>query len=66
MKSLIEYFNKNVRLTDIDDKQWAGYVETYTPAIDSDENVEEIGLMTEEQGLTSFKADEIKKIEIDT
>ena len=59
---LAEYFNKNVRLTDIDGKQWAGYVETYTPAIDSDENVDEIGLMTEEQGLTSFRTNEVKEI----
>lgn len=62
MKSLIEYFNKNVLLTDIDGKQWAGYVETYTPAIDSDNEVDEIGLMTADQALIGFRADEIKTI----
>lgn len=62
MKLLIEYFNKKVQLTDIDGKQWDGYVETYTPAIDSDDDIEEIGLMTADQGLIGFRVDEIKTI----
>lgn len=65
MKSLFEYFNKNVRLTDIDGKQWTGYVETYTPAIDSDENIESIAIMTSKQGLTEFMATEIKTIAVE-
>ena len=61
MKPLIEYFNTNIRLTDIDGKQWPGYVETYTPAIDSEVEIEEVGVMTQ-QGLISFRADEIAEI----
>lgn len=62
MKSLSEYFQKNVRLTDIDGKQWSGHVETWTPAIDSEDGVEEIGLMVPGQGLIGFRRTEIQSI----
>jgi hypothetical protein len=53
-----------VTLTDIDGVVWHGKVETYTSAADSEENVEEIAIMTDEQGLTGFRIDEIKSISI--
>ncbi|MCI1965976.1 MAG: hypothetical protein LKJ17_07590 [Oscillospiraceae bacterium] len=65
MKSLSEYFQKNIRLTDVDGKQWSGRVETWTPAIDSEDDVEEIGLMTPGQGLIGFKQTEIQSITIE-
>lgn len=64
MKSLSEYFQKNIRLKDIDGKQWSGHVETWTPAIDSEDDVEEIGLMTSERELIGFKQTEIKSITV--
>lgn len=66
MKNLKEYFCKNVRLIDIDDKEWLGYVRTYTPAIDTDDDIEEIGLMTKNSDISfvGFQANEIKSIEI--
>ncbi len=64
MKSLSEYFQKNVRLTDAEGKQWSGHVETWTSAIDSEEGVEEIGLMTSGQGLVGFKQTEIESITV--
>lgn len=65
MKSLKEYFNKTVTITDIDNKKFNGYVETYTPAIDSDDNVEEIAIKPKgSDNLIGFNADEIKSIEI--
>jgi transcriptional antiterminator Rof (Rho-off) len=62
--NLLNYFQKNVTLTDIDGVVWHGKVETYTSAADSEENVEEIAIMTDEQGLTGFRIDEIKSISI--
>ena len=62
MKPLSEYLQKNIRLTDVDGKQWSGHVETWTPAIDSEDGVEEIGLMTSGQGLIGFKQTEIQSI----
>lgn len=65
MKSLSEYLQKNIHLTDVDGKQWSGRVETWTPAIDSEDGVEEIGLMTSGQGLTGFKQTEIQSITVE-
>jgi hypothetical protein len=64
VKPLSEYLQKNIRLTDVDGKQWSGRVETWTPAIDSEDGVEEIGLKTSEQGLTGFKQTEIQSITV--
>ncbi|MDY6658298.1 hypothetical protein SRC06_03475 [Clostridioides difficile] len=62
-KNLINYLNKNVKIVDIDNKIWHGYVKTYTPVIDSDDEVEEIGLK-QKDCLISFQEDEIKSIEV--
>lgn len=65
MKSLKKYFNKTVKITDVDNKEFSGYVETYTPAIDSEDEIEEIAIKP--KGLNSligFKANEIKSIEV--
>ena len=60
---LYNYFQKNVKIIDIDDKVWKGYVLTYTPKIDTeDELYDEIGLDCEE-GLIGFRQNEIKSIE---
>lgn len=61
---LYSYLQKNVKLTDIDGVVWHGRVETYTSPADSEESVEEIAIMTDEQGLTGFRVDEIKSISI--
>lgn len=62
-KELREYFNKDIRLVDIDGKIWIGFVETYTPKIDSDEEYDEIGLQYN-GNLISFTEVEIQSIEI--
>ncbi|MPN25435.1 hypothetical protein SDC9_172844 [bioreactor metagenome] len=64
MRSLEEYFNKRVRIVDIDNKEFKGYVETYTPAIDSDEELEEIAILDKSNNLIGFNEEEIKSIEI--
>lgn len=62
-KSLKNYFNKNVRIVDIDGNEIKGYVETYTPAIDSDEEVEEIAVKSDAK-LIGITENEIQLIEI--
>ena len=64
MKSLRDYFNKRVRIIDIDNKEFKGYVETYTPAIDSEEEVEEISILDSSNYLIGFNENEIKSIEV--
>ena len=64
MKSLEEYFNKRVRIVDIDNQEFKGYVETYTPAIDSEEELEEISILDKSNNLIGFNEAEIKSIEI--
>lgn len=63
MIDLSKYFNKNVRIIDDEDKKWEGFVETYTPAIDTEDNIEEIAIKTGGQ-LIGLTAQEIKSIEI--
>lgn len=63
MKTLMEYFNKDVKITIKSGKEWIGFVETFTPAIDSDDELEEIGVNTSE-GLIGFTEKDIKSIEI--
>lgn len=63
MKSLREYFNKRVRIIDIDNKEFKGYVKSYTPAIDSEEEVEEISILDKSNNLIGFNEEEIKSIE---
>lgn len=62
-KSLKNYFNKNVRVVDIDGNEIKGYVETYTSAIDSDEGVEEIAIKSNAK-LIGITENEIQLIEI--
>ncbi|MGL4108328.1 hypothetical protein [Clostridium sp. LP20] len=64
MKSLREYFNKRVRILDIDNKEFKGYVATYTPSIDSDEELEEISILDKADNLIGFNEEEIKLIEV--
>ncbi len=63
--NLLEYYQKNVVLTDIDTVIWHGKVETYTPAADSEDSIEEIAIMTKEKGLIGFRIDEIKSISVE-
>lgn len=60
---LKKYFGKQVKVTDIDDTEWLGKVETYTPHLDSESSEEEVGLMTD-KGLLGFAKSEIQSIEI--
>lgn len=65
MISLIKYFNENVKIVDIDGNKFTGYIETYTPAIDSDDGIEEISLREKSRKyLIGFRSDEIKSIEV--
>lgn len=68
---LREYFCKNVDITDVDNIHFTGFVETYTPKIDSEYNQEEIAITISDDYLSfkkgdliGFREDEIKKIEI--
>ena len=60
---LEKYLNKNVRIIDIDGVEIAGYVETYTPEIDSENEVEEIAVKTN-KGLVGITQAEIESIDI--
>lgn len=60
---LEKYLNKNVRIIDVDGVEMTGYVETYTPEIDSENEVEEIAVKTS-RGLIGITRDEIKSIDI--
>lgn len=60
---LEKYLNKNVRIMDIDGIEIEGHVETYTPEIDSENEVEEIAVKTN-KGLVGITRDEIKSIDI--
>ncbi|UZQ49849.1 hypothetical protein [Clostridium kluyveri] len=65
MKPLKEYFNKTVRIIDVDNKEFSGYVETYTPESDSEDEVEEIAIKPEGSNtLIGFNTNEIKSIEV--
>ena len=60
---LFDYFNKNVKIVDINGTIWYGCVLTYTPAIDTeDELYDEIGLDCD-NSLIEFCENEIKSIE---
>ena len=64
--SLKKYFNKNVEITFNDNEVLKGYVESYTLSYDSDDNEEEIAILTIEKKLPliGISVSEIKKIEI--
>lgn len=63
--SLFDFLEKKVKIIDINNKEWHGYVLTYTPKIDTeDELYDEIGLRSEEDNLLyAFRENEIKSIE---
>lgn len=64
--NLKKYFNKNVEIAFHDNEVLKGYVETYTPSYDSDDNEEEIAILSIEKKLPliGISESEIKKIEI--
>ena len=64
--NLKKYFNKNVKITCKDNEILKGYVETYTPSYDSDEDEEEIAILTigKKLPLIGINEREIEKIEI--
>lgn len=57
------FFNKRVRVVCSDDEVLIGTVVTYTPAIDSDLNEDEIGLRCS-KGLIGLTQSEIKSIDL--
>lgn len=61
--SLIGYLNKNVKIVDIDGIEITGYVKTYTPAIDSDDSIEEIAIQSNGK-LIGIGENEIQSIEM--
>ena len=66
--NLKEFFNKRVKIKCTDGEILEGYVETYTPSIDSDEDVEEIGLTRNSTewpfvGVTELEIESIEIIE---
>ena len=64
MGDLLEkYLNKDVRIIDIDGDEIKGHVETYTPEIDSANEVEEIAVNTS-KGLMGITESEIRSIEM--
>ena len=61
------YFQKNVRIVFTDGKKMTGFVETYTPAIDTDDELfDEIGIKDSPDypWFLGVSAEEIKSIEI--
>ena len=44
--NLFDYFCENVVLQDCDGTVWHGYVDTFIPAIDSEDEEDEISLIT--------------------
>lgn len=65
--SLFDFLEKKVKIIDINNKEWHGYVLTYTPKIDTeDELYDEIGVRSDEDNLLyGFRENEIKSIEKD-
>lgn len=63
---LEKYINKNVIIIDDTDKKWKGNINSFTSAIDNDEDYDSITLETTQQtkGLVEFREDEVKSIKI--
>lgn len=59
---LWEFACKNVKIIDINDKEWQGHCEGYTQALDNDNNLASITVDTSE-GCICFYENEIKSIE---
>lgn len=65
--NLLDSLEKKVKIIDSNNKEWCGYVLTYTPKIDTeDELYDEIGLRSDEDNLLyAFRENEIKSIIVD-
>lgn len=63
MDNLRKYWGKSVKLLDIDDDEWIGFVEGYTDSNNNPEEEESIDLRVD-NSLIMFFPDEIKSIEI--
>lgn len=63
MDNLRKYWGKSVKLLDIDDDEWIGFVEGYTDSNNNPEEEESIDLRVD-NSLIIFFPDEIKSIEI--
>ncbi|MEG2348874.1 MAG: hypothetical protein RSB67_04440 [Clostridia bacterium] len=62
---LFSFFRKKVELIDDNNKKWIGVVETFTPAIDTDDELyDEIALSICDGRLIGFNQTEIKEIKI--
>lgn len=59
---LWEFVCKDVKIIDINDKEWQGRCEGYTQALDNDNNLASITVDTSE-GCICFYENEIKSIE---
>ena len=62
--NLFQYFQENVTIQDCNGVIWHGFVATYTPAIDTEDEREEIAVRTK-RGLIEFHEDEIRTIRIE-
>ena len=63
MTKLYAFFEKNVKIVDVDGEVWEGYASAYTPAIDSENGEEESAVQTK-SGLVGFYASDIRSIEV--
>lgn len=64
--NLEEYHKKRVKIIDVDDKQWIGYVDLYCQKEDNEENEDSIIVKVDgiSEGLTEFMESEIKSISV--
>lgn len=63
MDNLRKYWGKSVKLLDIDNDEWIGFVEGYTDCNNNPEEEESIDIRVD-NSLIVFFPDEIKSIEI--
>ena len=61
--NLFQYFQKNVVIQDCNGVIWHGFVTAYTPAIDAEDEREEIAIK-KGRALVGFHEDEILSIKI--
>jgi hypothetical protein len=61
---LFKLLGKDVKVVDMNDEEWIGHVELFTPRIDNDDNKADIGLTCEnEEYIIVFTEDMIKSVE---
>lgn len=63
MVHLIDYWGKTIRLLDVDDEEWIGFVEGYTDSNNNPEGEESIDVRVGNH-LILFFPDEIKSIDV--